>query len=281
MNLHTKIYTPQSNRSGIATVWREMLRDLISSQNLAKRFAIRDIRATYRQSVFGILWAFFTPLVNTMVWIFLNQAGVVKTAASPIPYPAYVFTGTMLWSILTESLLSPLSQTQSSRGIMSKINFPKEALILSGISKIFFNTSIKVVLLIGVLFLMGVLPGWQLLLFPLAVFSLILFGISIGLVLTPIGMLYGDIGRAIPLLMQFAMYLSPVVFIISGNGVLTRMMNLNPLTPLILNARNWLTGFDAVQTGYFIGINIVAVFILFLGWLFYRMSIPVIIERTS
>ncbi len=50
-------------------------------------------------------------------------------------------------------------------------------------------------------------------------------------------MLYGDIGRGIPLITQFLMVLSPVVFPLATTGWTATLMRLNPLTPLIINAR--------------------------------------------
>ena len=49
-------------------------------------------------------------------------------------------------------------------------------------------------------------------LLPLALLSLILVGTAVGLLLTPVGVLYSHIGKGLPLLMQFMMYLTPVVF---------------------------------------------------------------------
>ncbi len=70
-----------------------------------------------------------------------------------------------------------------------------------------------------------------LLLFPVGILSLLLIGTAVGLLITPVGMLYTDIGRAIPLLMQFAMYLTPVVFPDAQGGWAATLFELNPLTP--------------------------------------------------
>jgi lipopolysaccharide transport system permease protein len=281
MNPHYKLYTAEVGKKSRYGLFSAPFRDLAESQGLAMRLTIRDIKSSYRGSFLGVLWIFITPLMNTLIWLMLNVSGVVRIAETPIPYPVYIFTGTMLWSVFTESLLSPINQTTSSKSILSKINFPKEALILSGIYKILFNTGIKLMLMFGTMLILGVYPDWHLLLFPFALFSLMFAGTALGMLAAPLGLLYGDVGRIIPMATQVLMYMSPVVYVMKGEGVLQKIMAINPLTPLLVNARNWLTGLQSEQIFYFIGVNMVLIPVFFAGWLFYRVSIPIIVERSG
>ena len=137
--LPQKIYTPDSSFASPARMLGEMLRDLSASRELAWRLAVRDISAQYRQALFGILWAFIFPLSNTLVCVFLNSSGMVKLDDTPLPYPVYVFTGTMLWAIFMDALNAPLQQAIAARPMLAKLNFPREALILSGIYQTLFN----------------------------------------------------------------------------------------------------------------------------------------------
>lgn len=275
------VYTPDSSLTNPLIMVREMFRDLFASRELAWRLAVRDIRAQYRQAFLGILWAFILPLANTITWIFLSRAGIVLVGETALPYPVYVFTGTMLWAILMDAMNAPLQQTNAARGMLAKLNFPREALVVSGIYQTLFNAGIKIALLIGALILLGMNPGWNALLFPLGILSLILVGTAIGLLITPVGMLYTDVGRAIPLLMQFLIYLSPVVFPMPKEGWVATLFKINPLTPLILTTRDWLTGFPPEFLGYFLVVNAVTLALLLVVWVTYRLSMPILIERMS
>src|SRR5210317_660039 len=168
---------------------------MFRSRFLARQLAVRDVKAQYRQSFLGILWAFATPITTAFVWIFLNSSGTIRLTDTGIPYPVYAFTGTLLWSIMTESINSPINATNSARSILSKINFPKEALIVSGIYKLLFNSSIKILLLLVFLPVFGVGFHSSILFFPFAILGAVLFGTTLGLFLTPMGMLYKDISR--------------------------------------------------------------------------------------
>lgn len=260
---------------------RAMWRDFVIGRELALRLAVRDIRASYRQSILGVFWAFVLPLANSLVWIFLNGTGIVTIRETTIPYPAYVFSGTMLWAIFMESLQAPLQKTQENKSLLSKINFPRESLIVAGIYQTIFNAAIKALIVILALIFWGILPGWSILLFPLGLLSLILAGTTIGLFLTPVGTLYSDIGKGLPIVLQFFMYLTPVVYPIPKAGWHSLIIKYNPLTPLIMTARDWLIGTPADFIYSFIGVNIVLSVVFFIAWMIYRLAMPILIERMS
>lgn len=275
------IYTPDSSLTSPGKLLREMFIDLGAGCELAWRLAVRDIQAQYRQAFLGILWAFILPLANTLTWVFLNSSGVVKIADTVVPYPVYVFTGTILWAIFMDALNAPLQQTNAAKRMLSKLNFPREALILSGICQTLFNALIKIALVFAVLIVMGISPTWNLLFFPFGLLSIIMVGTALGLFITPVGTLYTDVGRALPLLMQFMMYVTPVVFPMPKEGWAATVFALNPLTPLILTTRDWLTGQTPEYMGYFIAVNVAGAVLLLGVWVVYRLAMPILIERMS
>jgi len=280
VDLETKIYQKQNNTK-IGKLFKESITDIVSSRFLAKQLAIRDIKAQYRQSYLGILWAFITPLTTAFVWVFLNATGTIQLTDTGVPYPVYAFSGTLIWSILKEAINSPTTSTNSAKGIMSKINFPKEALILSGIYKLLFNSSVKIILLIVFVFAFGIGFHTSLLLFPLAILGAVLFGTTIGLFLTPIAMLYKDIGKIVTLGLGLLMYVTPVVYAIPEEGIMKTIMEWNPFTPIILTTRDFVLGTEPVYMIYFSGLFLISIPMFFIGLLFYRISIPIIVERMS
>ena len=150
---------------------------------------------------------------------------------------------------------------------------------MSGILQTLFNGSIKFGLVIVVLFLFGVYPDWHLILFPLAAMSMILVGTTVGLLITPIGLLYTDVGKGIPLVMQFLMFVSPVVFPVPTADWAAKIFELNPLTPLILVARDWLTGMPTENLWPFVTINLLFLLVLLMVGIIYRIAMPIMIER--
>lgn len=275
------VYTPDSSLRNPVKMTRAMLGDLWRGRELAWRLAVRDISAQYRQTALGLLWAFILPLANTAAWLFIQGSGIVTLQPTALPYPVYVFTGTILWAIFMDAVNAPLQQTTAAKPMLAKINFPREALVVSGIYQTLFNAGIKLAVLLAALLVMGIVPGWGLLLLPGAVLSLVLAGTALGLLITPVGILYTDVGKGLPLLLQFLMYLTPVVFPMPSAGWAATLFDLNPLTPLILTARDLVTGFPPEHWGAFLMVNAAMFTLLALMWVVYRAAMPILIERMS
>jgi lipopolysaccharide transport system permease protein len=165
--------------------------------------------------------------------------------------------------------------------MLSKVNFPHEAIIVSGLLQTGFNALIKLGLLVPAVLLLGIVPGWGILLLPVGILSLMLAGTALGLLLTPVGALYADVEKGIGLVAQFWMYVTPVVFALPAVGWTAVIFRLNPLTPLILASRDWLTGFQPAFLTDFALVNLVMLVVLFCGWIVYRVSMPILIERMN
>ena len=90
MKLETKVYQKE-NSAHFSKHLKESLADIYTSRFLAKQLTVRDIKAQYRQSYLGIIWAFITPFTTAIVWIFLNSTGTIRLTDTGIPYPVYAF----------------------------------------------------------------------------------------------------------------------------------------------------------------------------------------------
>jgi lipopolysaccharide transport system permease protein len=90
-----------------------------------------------------------------------------------------------------------------------------------------------------------------------------------------------DIGKSLPLLLQFLMYLTPVVFPMPADGWAALLFRFNPMTPLVLTARDWLTGFTPEYLGPFFLVNACVIALLSIVWVVYRAAMPILIERMS
>lgn len=259
---------------------KEMYVDIRSSHFLAFQLAKRDLQSQYRQSFLGFFWAFAPIITNSLVWIFLNNSGTVNVNADQhIPYILFVVIGTTLWSIFTESMLIPLTSVNSAKGILSKINFPKEALLMAGIYKMAFNLSLKLILIIVFLVAYGILPGLELVYFPLILASIMCLSLAIGLLLTPIGLIYTDIAKIITSVIPFLMYFTPVVYAVPQKGLFKTLFELNPLTYLFTDARNTLTGVPANHLVFSLVVFLLSFVVLLLGLVIFRKSMPIIIEK--
>jgi lipopolysaccharide transport system permease protein len=278
-NLTATVYTAESPLRHPGPFVRAMFRDLMASRELAWRLFVRDTSAQYRQSMLGYVWAFLPPLVASLPFVFLNAQGVVKLGATPIPYAAYAMIGTIIWQVFVDALNSPLKTVTASKSMLARINFPREAILLSGVAQILLNFLIRLVLLVGVFIWFKITPPSSAILFPLGVFALISVGFMLGLALTPLGILYGDVAQSLPILTTCFMFLTPVLYPLPAGGLAAQVARWNPLTPLVAASRDWLTVGATTHLGAFVAVTLFTQVFLLAGWIGYRLALPHIISR--
>lgn len=252
-----------------------------NSYYLAKQLALRDLKAQYRQSLLGVFWAFAPLIINSLVWIFLQGSGTVKLSETNVPYPLFVIIGTTLWSFFGEALQLTMQSVKGNLSILTKVNFDKEALITLGILKYSVNILLKFAIIAVFMMYYQVVPSWEVVWFLPLLLVAMLFFISIGILITPFGLLYNDVGRMIPIGMQFLMYITPVVYAFPKEGLMFDIMRWNPIAYLLQDLRQVLTGYG-LEYGYFwLGFALISLVLFILGLVVYRVSIPIITERMS
>ncbi|MDA9981757.1 ABC transporter permease [Gammaproteobacteria bacterium] len=282
INLDVKIYTPESTLlQSPKLMLSEMWFDLLASRELAWRLLVRDISARYRQSFLGIFWAFVPPIVMAFGLFAARKANVINISETNIPYIAYVMLSMILWQTFTQSLMSPIIALQQARPMLAKINFPREALILAKVGEILFDFLIKLIMVIGIFIYFQLGVSWSLCFVPFALFTLIAFGLFLGIMLAPISSLYTDVQQALSILTRIWLFLTPVIYPPPTTGVFSSIVNLNPVTHLLVTTRDLATG-TAISnlSGFFISV-VIAWLGLSIAWVFYRMAMPFIIERMS
>ena len=97
--------------------------------------------------------------------------------------------------------------------------------------------------------------------------------------LVPVGGLYGDVGRGIPIISQFWMLLTPVVYPAHSVGLSGWLAIWNPVSPLLVTARGTLTGQPLEQLPAAIFVSVLAIIASLFGLLAFRLIIPHLIAR--
>lgn len=274
-----RYYSPQPLLSRPGVMFREMFCDLWGGRELAWRLFLRDVSAQYRQSYLGYLWAFLPPLISSLTFVFLNTQGLFTIGQTGLPYAAFAMIGALLWQVFVDALNAPVNALLQARSMLAKINFPRESILVAGMAMVLFNFLVRLVLLLGVLIYFHVKPNSGLLFFPVTIIGLILLGTACGLAVAPIGALYGDVARAIPLITSFWMLLTPVVYPARTIGLAGWLATWNPVSPMIMIARQSLTGQELTHLGPFLYVFFASLLVLLIGWMGFRIAMPHLIAR--
>ncbi len=279
--MKTVVYT-SDKKTHFFQELKAIYRDIKSSNFLAYQMTKRDIQSQHRQSLLGFFWILAPVIINSLIWLFLNGSGVVNVnIPGGIPYPVFVIVGTTLWNIFAEAVQSPINSVNAGRAIISKINFPKEALLMKGLYTTLFNLAIKMIPVVAILIVYQVVPSWSLLLYPFYIVALTLFAFAIGLIITPLGLIYTDISKVLTTGIPFLMYLTPVVYAAPRVGVFKILFKINPLTYLINDTRNTLVGMEAQSLVFTVILTAVSIIVLLIGLVIFRKSMPIVIEKIA
>jgi len=256
-----------------------MARDIIASRELAWRLFVRDTSIQYRQTVFGYFWAVFPPLVTSMVFILMNHSNLLKMKETGIPYPVYVVMGTVFFGLFSDSLMAPLKVVNGSKTMLVKINFPREALVWAAILQTFMGFSIKLVLLILTMIIFHVPVKITSFIVPVPLLGLLLMGITIGVFLVPFGILFQDVMYGLQLALTGLMFLTPVVYPPPSNGLLAKIVAYNPMTTLLMSARDFMIKGSSIYVMDMMIVIIIMILLLFIAWVIIRIAFPIVIER--
>jgi lipopolysaccharide transport system permease protein len=277
--LQEVVYTPEAQLRSPGTLLGNMVRDVIASRELAWRLFVRDTSAQYRQTALGYLWAVFPPLVTSLSFILLNSSNLLTMKETGIPYPAYVIMGTVFFGLFMDALNAPLKQVNASKAMLVKINFPREALVLAAIGQVLFSFGIKLILLTATLLLFQVPFQPTILLAPFPLAGLLLLGIMLGVLLVPLGVLFHDITYGLTIGSSALMLLTPVVYPPPAGGLLATITAYNPLTPLLMAAREFVVVGSGAYLPSMLVVLLAILALLFPTWLILRLALPILIER--
>lgn len=273
------VYTQASQLRDPKRVVMEMSADLLRARGLGWRLFIRELTSRYRQTAFGYVWVALPALVTSLAFILMRGADVVVVAETGIPYPIFVLSGTAFFSLFTELINAPARTISQSKSMLVRVNFPREALILSSVLLSLFGFAVNLLVLMVALLVYGVVPEITVLVAIIPLIGIGLIGLMIGVVLAPIGALFQDVTYGLTIVAFGIMFITPVAYIQPEEGLLARFNELNPLSPLINSTRDLAFstgGSDLPSVFAIIGVSFVA---LVFAWLFMKLAMPIVVER--
>jgi lipopolysaccharide transport system permease protein len=273
------VYTADSRLGHPGQLLREMLKDLRASRELAWRLMTRNIRVQYRRSLLGAAWAFIPAAATAIALTLASRARIINVGDTFMPYPAYVLFGMTLWQTFLDALNGPVLALAAETSLLSKFNVAPEAIMVSKLGEALFNCLVRSLLVVAALAWYHVPVAGTALLAPLAVSAIVVLGAGIGLFLAPLSALYQDVSKTLAIITSFGFFLTPVVYPVPTRGLFALVVRVNPVTPLLVTTRELVTGAPLSQPAAFVAVALLGVVLLLTGWIAYRVSTPIVLER--
>ncbi|MEL4895626.1 ABC transporter permease [Crocosphaera sp. Alani8] len=273
------VYEPESRVRHPIEFIKQMWFDLLASRELAQQLFQRDIQSQYRQSILGILWIFIPPIVTALGLTLLRKTNVLNVGETPIAYPVFVALSMTLWQTFIQTFNNTMGAARSAKGMLKKLNVPPEAFVLSKLAQTLFNFLIQLIPIVFLFVFFKVGVSWTIILAPVAFIHLVMLGTGFGLILAPFSCLYGDVNKGIGFVTRLWIFVTPVIYPQPREGIWAVLVAINPVTPLLVTTRDLITTGDITDvSGFWIASGIAIITTLF-GWVFYRLSIPFLVER--
>jgi lipopolysaccharide transport system permease protein len=237
------IYFLQDVVRRLADLWhyREFLRNLV----------IRDLKVRYRNSLLGVLWSLFNPLL--MMVVFTTVFTVMTPYSHVKKFPVFVLCGILPWNFFSTSVIGAIRSIVDNSNLVKKVYFPREILPISIVLANFINFLFALIVLFALMFVFQVpLTRWIFLL-PLVMLVQLIFTLGFSLIMATSNVFYRDTQIIMEVLMLAWFFVTPVFYsgtILPRNyelwGVnfdVFRWVNiLNPMASIIANYRVILYG---------------------------------------
>ncbi len=224
--------------------------DLWAYRELLVFLTWRDIKVRYKQTVLGAAWAIIQPLLTMLLFtLVFNRLAGLDTGS--VPYPLFAYTGLLIWTFFSNAVTNSTNSLINNTNLITKVYFPRAFIPAAAVGAGLVDFAIAGLILVGLVIYYGVVPTWSLALLPLFLLLAVMLALAVGLLISALTVKYRDLRHALPFLIQFWMFASPIIYPSSVVPEGWRpLLALNPLTGIIEGFRAALLGgnFDRTAT---------------------------------
>lgn len=256
---------------------------------LLRELVITDFKLRYQGSALGYLWALLRPLfLFAIMYVFFVE---VLHIGKEIPHwGVALLLGIVMWTFFSEVVSQGLKSIVQSGGIIRKINFPKYIIVISTSLSAFINLGINLLVVIIFALIDGVGLHWGILLVPLFIIELYIFGVGLAFLLSAINVKFRDIGYIWEIASQALFYGSAIMFpmnrVLAMSHEAAVILLMNPLAQAIQDARYYGVTTD-VETAHTVTTNglviaapfVVAFGVFVVGAIYFRRRSPYFAEE--
>lgn len=247
------------------------LNEVWQYRDLIFLFTRRNFATQYKQTILGPLWLFVNPLM-TAVMHMVVFGGIAKLGTDGVPQLLFYMAGNAAWSYFSNCVTGNASTFTGNASLFGKVYFPRLTVPLSNILSNCIRFGIQMILVTGLLAYYAVTGSVQVyllrwLLIPVLLVWLGMMGMGCGILISSLTTKYRDLSVLVGFGMGLWMYGTPVVYPLSelGNGVLKKLILLNPVTAPVELFRYAVLGVGSVHLSSLLISVVFTVFVLLLG----------------
>ncbi len=186
------------------------LAEMWQNRELLYFLSLRDITVKYKQTLLGVSWAIFNPILNT--FIFTVIFGMVsKLPTDGLPQPVFYMAGLIIWKYFADALTGVSNSMVGASHLLTKIYFPRLFIPLSLCIAYLIDLLIAFVLLLILMAWYKLVPTVAIVFLPVLVLIAMGTALGVGLFFAALNVRFRDVKMLVPFLIQIWMY-ATVIF---------------------------------------------------------------------
>jgi len=264
-------------------IFFDFVKKLFISRYMLRMMALRELKASYVGSVFGVIWAILNPLFLLVIYgvvfgIFFGSrpAPTYRTDS----FFLFLLCGIVPWQFFSQTTVAASRSVSTNFNLVKKaVGFPSEVLpVVTAISNLVSHLISLVILVVALVVVTGDIPVFLPLVF-VYLFFITIFSIGLGWMLSSMNVFLRDIEQVVDLVLMGWFFLTPVVYSpsIVPESVLP-VMKLNPLYHMVEGYRLALLAEKALPWEEIVYLACVSFITLAVGGMVFRKLKPWFVE---
>jgi ABC-2 type transport system permease protein len=207
---------------------------------LLRQLVVADFKLRYQGSVLGYLWSLLRPLF-LFVTLYIVFVKFLPLGNGIDHFSVYLLVGIVLWNFFIEITTGSVTSIVGKGDLLRKINFPKYIVIVSGAVSALINLCFNAIVIVIFMYFTKVDVTIGVLLVPLFVLEIFIFGLSLAFLLSALYVRFRDINYIWEVITQALFYATPILYplqrITEKYPGIAKYLLLNPVGQAIQDVR--------------------------------------------
>ena len=216
---------------------KENIRKLIYYRDLVLVLTHKELKVRYKNSFLGYIWSVAHPLAFAFVY-FIAFKVVMKIQMKD--YALFLIAGLFPWQWFANSANMSPTSFLSNASIIKKVNFPRHIVLVTMVLNDMFHfiLSVPVIMFFMILYNVPIRVSWVYGV-PLLLGIQFFLTYGIALMISSVNLFFRDLERLTSIFITMLFYFTPVFYPETMVPERFRhLINLNPLSPLMISWRN-------------------------------------------
>jgi lipopolysaccharide transport system permease protein len=216
-----------------------LLSSLYLQRGLVSVLVERELKARYRGTFLGFFWSLLNPLLLLAVYSIVFTFVIPARVPSRVPYPLFLFAGLLPWLFTAGALLDSAVILPDNGPLLRKVVCSPEVFPTVVVTSHFIHHLLALPVLLVATAVVSVSKGipfpWTVVLLPLVLAIWVVAVAGVALAVAALAVHFRDLKDLLHNVLQLLFFMTPIVYApdLVPEGVLRRVVMLNPVTPLV------------------------------------------------